>query len=328
MTYFCQTCGNPFKGETWRPNHFCSHKCAAIAKSNFYKASAHEFHLKTNQIQYVAGILDAEGSIWCGFQASIRLVHIKITNTHLTVLEKIKQWMKYGEIYEHAKCENHFGNKPVFEWTCQSRYASEKLLLLLLPYLRVKREKAEEAINKHVEAQPISWPYVAGFFDGEGSVSYIKSNDAYSIIITQRTSQVLTEIQVFANIGKVFKDTGTDVFRLHVVRWCEQLQFINGILPFSIVKRNELLEAQHFIQNKDWDMDRFGGHKLAHVTDNELVDLYWGKKTAIRPLAVRFGVAYNPMYQRMKKISERIGKPLRPLGTNQTFATRNKELSN
>lgn len=319
MYYVCEVCGESFEGKSQHANRFCSISCLVTHRANITP----DFELSLRQIQYLAGILDAEGNIFSGYRGNAHILHVTIFNTNRNLIDTIQNWAKCGNIYGRESWKNHFGNKQVYRWVCQSLYSTEKFLILLLPYLRVKHDAVEKALNQHVENQPIAWPYVAGFFDGEGSC---KPATEYIISITNEMKTVLDEIQSFLGYGHIYKRKNVDVYDLKISTHKQRLQFIESILPNSIVKHAELIAAQQFIQCKDWDMDRWGGHKLAHVTDDELADLYWGKKIAIRPLATRFGVAYNPMYQRMRKISERIGKPLRPLGTNQTFAIRNKEL--
>jgi len=314
MSYFCQTCGKPFKGESWRPNHFCSHRCVNISRSEFHKSSAPDVHLTEQQAQYIAGFLDAEGTIWSGSQHKTKLVHVQIPNTNYSVLETIREWTAYGKIYTRMHFKGHFGNKTIYVWVSQSRYFSEKFLVRLFPYLRVKRRAAEEAVGCKAEIYPMSFGYVAGFFDGEGSC---RPATEYNIAISNEVESVLEEIQSFLGYGHIYKRKGEDMYDLKVYSHKDRLKFVESVLPFSIVKRAELLEAQQFIQNKDWDMDEKGGHKLAHVTDEELRGFYLNQKLSVRDLAAKYGVKYNPMYQHLKKI----GVQFRPLGTNQTFQT-------
>ena len=283
------------------------------------------------KLAYLTGFLDAEGTIWRGYVHegdARRAIRISIVNTNRAVLEAIQSWVRFGAIYErHGEQENHFGMKTIFEWHMYISELVVKLLEQVGPFLRIKREKAEECLEHPVTSRPLTFPYVAGFFDGEGSISILdkqkqKKNRICSAVMTSNYKPVLDEIQALLGYGQIYgreNRSGTAGWQLKVQAHGDQLRFAEAILPFSIVKRERLLEMVQFIKGKDWDMDKWGGHKLAGVTDDELQQLYWGQKVSVRPLAAKYGAKYNSMYQRLKKISAKTGVSMRPLGTNQTL---------
>lgn len=99
---------------------------------------------------YLAGIIDGEGSIvlkrsrirsktsdavWTYYRLELR-----VGNTSIELLEWIKQ---FGGNYYYEKTKD--GQKPRYQWCITTRGAAE-ILEEVLPYLIIKREKAEAAI--------------------------------------------------------------------------------------------------------------------------------------------------------------------------------------
>jgi hypothetical protein len=238
------------------------------------------------------------------------ITNIFLYNTHTIVLRTIRTWLNFGIVAGRKNYPSHFGRKPMFAWRCQTTDLSVRLLALLLPYLRVKRSQVEQILGLSVAPEPMSWPYVAAFFDGEGSPVFYESNghhDHYSFAIIQKNQAILQEIQGLLGYGWV-SPHGVNCWRLGIADHEDQLKFIAGVLPHSIVKADKLRQARAFIEGKEWNVR----HKLKDVPDQELAECY-AKHGSIRRVAKDYGVAYGPM--RLKLM--RIGVPLRPLGTNQ-----------
>ena len=87
--------------------------------------------------------------------------------------------------------------------------------------------------------------YIAGFFDGEGCIlSTIKSFTKYPSIkiqITQKFPTILHWIQRTTNLGRITQNS-TSSLHIYVVSGKKNvLRFIKLILPYSIVKRQQLL---------------------------------------------------------------------------------------
>jgi hypothetical protein len=150
---------------------------------------------------------------------------------------------------------SHRGKKPVYQWVCYNTELAKYLLNLLLPYLRVKREKVERMLRIKVEDAPMSWAYLAGFFDGDGCASARLSAKhqryiGYSFSIGQKTCAVLDEMKQFLGCGNVCFNGGFYHFRLDDHKG--QKRFIDHILPFAIVKCQKLQEAKALIESKNW----------------------------------------------------------------------------
>lgn len=91
------------------------------------------------ELSYLAGIVDGEGSI--GFIKEIRAT-ISIYNTD----ENLMKWIveKVGGV---AKPRGKNGRKPCFHWHLNSARNVYLLCIKLLPFLIIKKEKAEKVIT-------------------------------------------------------------------------------------------------------------------------------------------------------------------------------------
>jgi intein/homing endonuclease len=90
--------------------------------------------------------------------------------------------------------------------------------------------------------------YIAGFFDGEGcaSLALVRHPTAVygyklgpRIRITQKTREILDQIQEFLGMGKVRPDTRC--WNLHIERRQDCLRFVELIAPRSKLKSKQLL---------------------------------------------------------------------------------------
>lgn len=105
------------------------------------------------------------------------------------------------------------------------------------------------------EQPSLSWPWIAGFFDGEGSVSYYKSGPKgypqtrISIASTDRF--VLEAIQSFTGVGAILPQKKADgrhkqLWAWHVGKGSDVEAVLLGMLPHLVVQKDRallLLEA-------------------------------------------------------------------------------------
>jgi intein-encoded DNA endonuclease-like protein len=94
--------------------------------------------------------------------------------------------------------------------------------------------------------------YIAGFFDGEGSVILIqrKAKGYPRFTMCQRTPEVLERIQGmlgYGNLHSDVRDGGGTMWKLTINRREHKLHFIRYILPYSIVKREKLEQAKAWL---------------------------------------------------------------------------------
>lgn len=129
----------------------------------------------------------------------------------------------------------------------------------------------------------MSWEYIAGFFDGEGNVSYFGEKAFSTINISQsrdRGFRVLSLIKEFLETQgikaqvysydaiKFYGQRGVDgnyasVHRLHVIGREAVVSFMEGVLPFLHVKQIEVQDCLRYQKiypslNRDryWQLER------------------------------------------------------------------------
>lgn len=105
--------------------------------------------IKKTELNYIAGIFDGEGSIWIYKRKENNKIRINtsITNTNLEVLEFVKETMQIGNVFKNR---DDRANLPCHGWQTTDGY-SYIFLKRLLPYLKIKRVQAENAIKQYEE---------------------------------------------------------------------------------------------------------------------------------------------------------------------------------
>lgn len=138
-------------------------------KSLFYRAPVKSLMLGEVEKAYLAGLLDGEGSIsihWGRHRRSLQdfSVEISIANTDITTLEELRSCLRnFGlraNLYVQHRGEH---NKPVGQLRISNHMDALSFLNAILPYLRIKREKAKlvcDVIHAKIEKQPLD-PFLA-----------------------------------------------------------------------------------------------------------------------------------------------------------------------
>ena len=86
----------------------------------------------------------------------------------------------------------------------------------------------------------MSWEYIAGFFDGEGTIAH--NGKGFRIVITQTNQEVLEDIQKFSNAGYIAEITKRklhwkDSWVYYIAKQRDVYKFLKKIKPFLIVKK-------------------------------------------------------------------------------------------
>lgn len=89
----------------------------------------------------------------------------------------------------------------------------------------------------------MTWEYIAGFFDGEGSIVY--NGSGFRITIAQTNFTVLDSIRRFSKMGQVIKvakrqSHWKDSWVYYISKQEDILFFIRHIQNFSIVKKQKI----------------------------------------------------------------------------------------
>lgn len=92
----------------------------------------------------------------------------------------------------------------------------------------------------------MNWKYVAGFFDGEGSI--LHSPKGFRIAIPQTNLEVLRKIQEFTGVGNVIAVTKRqihwkDSWVYYIAKQRDIHFFLKHILPYVIVKSDGTAQA-------------------------------------------------------------------------------------
>ncbi len=99
----------------------------------------------------------------------------------------------------------------------------------------------------------MNWNYIAGFFDGEGSICQLKFGKhkrvRFYVSISNTDYKVLKEIQKFAKVGNVYKCTDRNprwkpCWQYMINSHVDIVYFINHIVKRSLVKKKSLVEKR------------------------------------------------------------------------------------
>lgn len=101
------------------------------------------YELTDKERAYIAGIIDGEGCIIATSDPKVTF-HVGVVHTSTRLLNYLQKTTNSGSVYNATP--STLGSKPVYEWRVGSDDAS-CLLLMLLPYLIVKKEEAEVALE-------------------------------------------------------------------------------------------------------------------------------------------------------------------------------------
>lgn len=98
--------------------------------------------------------------------------------------------------------------------------------------------------------------YIAGFFDGEGSVANSRKNgiDRYLISIPQTNLQILEEIRIFLGVGSVYsikkrKEHWKDAWVYRTTNRMDTLTVLRKIVDSLIIKKSIALTAINYLEN-------------------------------------------------------------------------------
>ena len=103
----------------------------------------------------------------------------------------------------------------------------------------------------------MNWDYIAGFFDGEGSIhknDQCSTHNSYMIALTQNTVDVLKEIEKFLIKNNVKCWTSnykkkSRVYHLYISGYINVKRFLENIKNKIIVKENKVLNV---LNNEKW----------------------------------------------------------------------------
>lgn len=140
----CECCGKDFVtgGRLGRQGKkFCSKDCQIVGH---IRSCRKVNNITIEDAAYLAGFVDGEGSIILHRSRDRTAMRIAITNTNKGVIDWIQTITGVGNIVE--KKSKNAKHKDCYIWLCNSQSA-EDVLIQILPYLKIKIQQAELAIN-------------------------------------------------------------------------------------------------------------------------------------------------------------------------------------
>jgi LAGLIDADG-like domain len=87
----------------------------------------------------------------------------------------------------------------------------------------------------------MTWEYIAGFFDGEGSI--VTKRGGYALMVSQTNEEVLDEIAAYAKVGNVYaltkrKQHWKNAWVYCVTDYRGTVKVLEGMLPHLVVKKD------------------------------------------------------------------------------------------
>lgn len=92
----------------------------------------------------------------------------------------------------------------------------------------------------------MTWNYIAGFFDGEGSITQIRKG--FRVVLYQANEEVLRAIKDFVGFGFIIEAKKRephwkDSWIYYIAKQEEVLYFLVNVMPFLIVKKELSLKT-------------------------------------------------------------------------------------
>ncbi len=103
----------------------------------------------------------------------------------------------------------------------------------------------------------MNWNYIAGFFDGEGSV-HVRPNGTGAVLAFYNTNRrVIEEIQSFLGAGVIREMPQKNprhrtLYSLNIVAHDELLRVTSELVRYSFMKRDQLNGVLSFIKGRSW----------------------------------------------------------------------------
>ncbi len=110
----------------------------------------------------------------------------------------------------------------------------------------------------------MNWSYIAGFFDGEGSLTH--NGIGFRITIPQTNEEVLNEIRDFTKIGNVIKlhkrkSHWKDAWLYYISSKKDVCIFLKKIVPYLEIKK---ISAQNAIPNLEKQLVEMKNKKMLY----------------------------------------------------------------
>ncbi len=158
----------------------------------------------------------------------------------------------------------------------------------------------------------MNWDYVAGFFDGEGSVT-IRRTKSSQIRFGNTNRCVLLAIRDFLGVGKISQwdpPRGKRYYQLTLSNRLVSLWLAKNLIPRCIIKRRKLSQFVRFVERTHWKKTFRPYARPAHVTPEFLRRHYVRDRLSEREVAKLGRCDVATIHRRLHKF----GIPIRTVG--------------
>jgi transposase len=275
---------------------------------------------------YVTGFFDAEGSVWfkeAKFKDGYvrKIIRLQFVNTNEFALREIQKFLNAGYIYQYQRVINHFGKKPIYVLYVYKKEDIIRIAKEFLKFSLIKRKKLIELLNylkiNYEETKPeITYSYIAGLIDGDGSIT--KRDNLWIISICNKDKDTLEKIKEFViqnalnYIGirkkaEIYEDN--NVYNLHINNQKVVHFLLKNIENHVLIKKDVVEQALKSIniERKNYRFVNYTKDELKKI----LEDFYLNQKLSIRQIAKKLNVRYGTIQRWLIKfnIPRREGNP-------------------
>lgn len=143
----------------------------------------------------------------------------------------------------------------------------------------------------------MDWSYLAGFFDGEGSI--ILDGKRAIVVFGNTDEEVINQIRHFIEpfvgcrniyVEKKRNPKHKTFYRLDIYNWFGTRQILEKMLPYLIIKKQRAEEAIEWIDKKEWGYNRIYKFVNQKVTMQTLIKLRKQGLTQ-KEIGERYGVS-------------------------------------
>ena len=140
----------------------------------------------------------------------------------------------------------------------------------------------------------MDWSYVAGFFDGEGSVIFTKNSIKLQFSNTDK--QMLKKLHKFLGCGNIrFSYRNLDKWKpqgvLVVGKHEDVIPILDKLKDLCIIKKSKIKKAIDYYENKKWHYQQIDMERLTKLRNNGM---------SIRKIAEEMNLSRSTVHNRIR----------------------------
>jgi len=152
----------------------------------------------------------------------------------------------------------------------------------------------------------MDWSYIAGFFDGEGSIVKISGGSySYRIAIAQNSTDVLEQIQdlldcygIHSWITRKKSKVGNDGYHLAFAKQSSVILFLEQIKDIVIVKHDKVIEVLEYLSTQPWN-------DIKRQQANDIIEFHkqgYSQRTIAAIVGISQGKVWNVLQEEELKL--------------------------